>query len=97
MKRIKLASVGEQNIRITNPANGVIIALDPDIPLTQQQIVFRAIGVKDDYVVTLNGKEIGTAKTRLKWMPVPGRHNVAVVTETGDVLTQAVYTVREIQ
>ena len=59
--------------RIESPPDGVIIALDPDIPVANQQIWFTAAG-GDRAALWLDGRELGPATKPNGWMPVPGRH-----------------------
>jgi penicillin-binding protein 1C len=46
-----------------------VIALDPEIPLASQRVVFR--GARGQWL--LDGQPIGQG-TRIEWLPRPGRH-----------------------
>jgi penicillin-binding protein 1C len=59
--------------RIESPPDGVIIALDPDIPAAHQRIWFTAT-YGDQAGFWLDERELGPAANPSGWMPVPGRH-----------------------
>jgi len=61
--------------RITAPAPGTIIALDPDIPPARQRLQFTATG--DAVQWRLDGKPLGRGH-RVAWLPWPGRHVVQI-------------------
>src|SRR5207302_10007613 len=60
----------ERPPRIDSPADGPIIALDPDIPAHHQALLFAAQGDRATLNWTLDGKLLGQADTLL-WPPVP--------------------------
>ena len=57
--------------RITAPASGTIIALDPDIPPNRQRVSFTAEGVNLRWL--MDGKPFAKGATA-QWLPWPGRH-----------------------
>ncbi len=65
-------------VGITEPADGSVIALDPDIPQTAQRLWFEG----ESGVWLLNGRALGRG-TRLAWTPVPGRHRLALLGADG--------------
>jgi penicillin-binding protein 1C len=69
--------------RILAPANGSIVALDPDIPPNRQRLNFRAQGA--DLRWRLDGKPLGRG-AELAWLPWPGRHRIELVDARGAVL-----------
>jgi penicillin-binding protein 1C len=69
-------------VRITSPANGSIIALDPDIPPDKQRLVFTASGSSLRWL--MNGKLFAKGSS-VKWSPWPGRHVVTLVDGRGVV------------
>ena len=69
--------------RIVAPADGSIVALDPDIPPHAQRLAFRAQGAPAQW--RIDGKPAGRGAT-LDWMPWPGRHRVQLVDARGQVL-----------
>lgn len=71
--------------RITAPAPGTIIALDPDIPPARQRLQFTATG--DGLLWRMDGKPLGRG-TRVAWLPWPGRHVVQITNAQGLVLDE---------
>ena len=71
--------------RITAPANGSIIALDPDIPANRQRLSFSAEGSNLRWL--MDGKSLGQGAT-LQWLPWPGRHVVQLTNARGEVLDE---------
>jgi penicillin-binding protein 1C len=75
---VQLAGVGGRP-RIAAPPDGVIVALDPDIPPGNQRLVFSAQGVQGlaaEWV--LDGEPIGPAGEPVRWAPVPGGHRLVL-------------------
>ena len=54
---------------IESPRTGTVIALDPEIPLAAQRVVFS--GARGRWL--LDGRPLGEG-TRIEWLPQPGRH-----------------------
>ena len=77
--------------RITSPAPGTIVALDPDIPPQRQRLAFSAQG--RDVRWRMDGKEFARGN-EAKWLPWPGRHAVQLVDAGGDVLDETRIEVR---
>ena len=71
--------------RITAPAAGTIIALDPDIPPARQRLQFTATSAGVRW--RIHGKEQGRGE-RLSWLPWPGRHVVQITDAQGQVLDE---------
>jgi penicillin-binding protein 1C len=69
--------------RITSPANGSIIALDPDIPPERQRLHFGADGMVSRWL--MDGKPFAKGP-HAQWLPWPGRHLVQIVGPKGEVL-----------
>ena len=63
--------------RIESPPDGVIIALDPDIPVDNQKVWFRARGVNQARFL-LDERDLGPADSPLDWMPEPGQHRLSL-------------------
>jgi penicillin-binding protein 1C len=61
--------------RIVAPADGTVLALDPDIPPRLQRVRLVASAVADaEWLV--DGESVGRGD--LLWTPVPGRHAIAL-------------------
>uniref|UniRef100_UPI00262B08DE penicillin-binding transpeptidase domain-containing protein n=1 Tax=Acidovorax sp. TaxID=1872122 RepID=UPI00262B08DE len=71
--------------RITAPAPGTIIALDPDIPPARQRLQFTATG--EGLLWRMDGKPLGRGQ-RVAWLPWPGRHVVQITNAQGGVLDE---------
>jgi penicillin-binding protein 1C len=69
--------------RITAPANGSIIALDPDIPPKSQRLSFTSDGKGVRWL--MDGKEFAKGPSA-QWLPWPGRHVVDLVSNSGEKL-----------
>ena len=77
--------------KITSPAQGTIIALDPDIPPQHQRLQLRATGSNARWL--LNGTSLGAAKD-IAWLPMPGRHTLQLVEAQGKVVDEIQFEVR---
>jgi penicillin-binding protein 1C len=71
--------------RITAPANGSIIALDPDIPPKSQRLTFSSDGRGTRWL--MDGKEFAKGSSA-QWLPWPGRHVVQLVSISGETLDE---------
>jgi penicillin-binding protein 1C len=79
------ASGAEQAPRITAPADGTIIALDPDIPPRHQRVRFEAEG--SGLAWRIDGKPLARGASA-QWLPWPGRHVVELLDARGRVVDQ---------
>ena len=77
--------------RITAPADGTIIALDPDIPPLHQRVRFESEGRGVQW--RIDGKHFARGNTA-QWLPWPGRHVIELVDATGKVVDQRKLEVR---
>ena len=77
--------------RITAPAPGTIIALDPDIPPAHQRVRFSAEGQGLRW--RIDGKDFAKGN-QAQWLPWPGRHSITVVDVKGQVLDEVRVEVR---
>ncbi len=80
--------------RITSPANGMVIALDPDIPPARQRVPFEAEGAADSMVLRLDDEVVGRAGGLHLWAPRTGAHRLALVDTDGRVVDRVLFTVR---
>ena len=71
--------------RITSPANGTIVALDPDIPPQHQRLGFAAEGGAVAW--RMDGKPLAQGNTA-QWLPWPGRHVVQLTDRSGRLLDE---------
>jgi penicillin-binding protein 1C len=80
---------GTQRFGITNPRDGSIFALDPDMPPRAQRITFEG----ERGVWQLDGKRLGQGE-RISWAPWPGRHELSLVAADGRVVQRVRFEVR---
>jgi len=79
---------------IESPPDGVIVALDPDIPAANQRLPFRASGGEGAEFV-LDGRAVGTAGGEIAWLPAPGLHRLQLRRRSdGRVLDTVDFSVR---
>jgi penicillin-binding protein 1C len=76
-------------VGIAKPADGSIVALDPDVPWERQRLRFE--GEPGEW--RLNGERLGTGAS-LDWTPRPGRHELRLVDASGQVLQAVRFEVR---
>ncbi len=88
------AVLDEDKLQIESPAQGSIIAIDPDIPSGLQRVSFeagkRAAGAK----WILDGRERCAASSACLWRPVPGTHTLALIGASGATIDEVTFKVR---
>jgi len=65
--------------RITYPAQGMIIALDPDIPEDRQRVFFEADASSEHLRWRLNSKDMGNASEIISWKPESGKFTLFLI------------------
>lgn len=81
---------------IASPADGVVLALDPDIPPAHQRVWLRAavaVQMANTLAWRVDGIVLGRGAA-LSWAPRPGKHRIELIDEGGQVLDQARIDVR---
>jgi penicillin-binding protein 1C len=91
VQAINTMAIYSNNVRITSPTSGTIIALDPDIPPNRQRVSFQAEGQNVAWL--LDGKPFAKGSAA-KWLPWPGRHVVQLVDAKGVKLDEIKLEVR---
>jgi penicillin-binding protein 1C len=81
--------------RIAYPPEGTIIAIDPDIPEDNQRIFFEAenTGV-GSLRWRLNGELLPAGEEGRRWVPRPGRYELALIDGSAKRLDSVSFTVR---
>jgi penicillin-binding protein 1C len=79
------AGASNASARISAPANGSIVALDPDIPPKSQRLSFTSGGKGVRWL--MDGKEFAKGPSA-QWLPWPGRHVVQLVSSNGEKLDE---------
>jgi penicillin-binding protein 1C len=80
--------------RIESPANGMVIAVDPDIPLGHQRVLIAVQGARKDMQLDLNGRILGPARPGILWAPRPGAYRLTLEDPAGRSLDRILFTVR---
>jgi penicillin-binding protein 1C len=93
-QRIVALAAQNEITRISSPANGMVIAIDPDIPIHLQRVPFSAKGANPSMVLKLNGKAIGSAGRSQLWEPQAGAYQLSIEEADGSVLDKILFTVR---
>jgi len=79
---------------IASPANGMIIAIDPDIPPDRQRVAITVQGGAADLVVRLNDVVLGAAADPLSWQPSMGPQRLVLEDRQRRTLDRVLFTVR---
>ena len=90
---VSAASV-HAHFRISYPAAGTVIALDPDIPAASQKVFFEAEPGGCDLGWLLDGEPAGSADSLVLWSPLKGKHRLALVDRTKRILDSVEFEVR---
>ena len=85
------SSATPASVRITSPANGSIIALDPDIPPEKQRLIFTSTGSPVRWIV--DGKFFAKGSS-VQYFPWPGRHVVNLLDGKGVIQDTVRFEVR---
>lgn len=80
--------------RILYPVDGMILALDPDIPAGRQIVFFEAKTGQTDIRWKLDGKQLPDSRATARWHPKTGRHKLALETAEGQILESVEFEVR---
>jgi penicillin-binding protein 1C len=92
--RVAAVSARDEIARIVSPANGMVIAIDPDIPAKLQRLPFIARGTTGPAHFRLDGERLGAVKHGVLWAPEAGAHRLALEDASGNVIDQVLFTVR---
>ena len=80
--------------RILAPTQGVVIALDPDIPPARQRVLFQAQADRRALRWILDGTDIGPCTDPFMWEPQPGSHTLLLADEQERSLDATTFEVR---
>ena len=87
-------SAAQLHRRIIYPADGTVMALDPDIPGDRQKIFFETQPQDKRFSWVLDGVAIGSADAPLSWSPAAGKHTLTLVDENHRVVDRVTFSVR---
>ncbi|HUA34670.1 MAG TPA: penicillin-binding protein 1C [Candidatus Binataceae bacterium] len=80
--------------RIESPADGSIIAFDPDIPHDQQRVSFEAGRGSEHARWKLDGRIVCATASSCMWEPRAGAHKLVLESDSGHALDKVEFTVR---
>ena len=80
---VRVAAPASERPRLTSPANGTVIALDPDIPMARQRLSIRATGATPAMRIDVDGHPGARADRVTLWVPLPGPHRFVLHGEGG--------------
>jgi len=79
---------------IQSPANGVVIALDPDIPEASQKVLLAAGSADASMRLKLNDIDLGAAAKPHLWTPKAGAYRLTLEDANGRAVDRVLFTVR---
>ncbi len=89
------APQGEPGLgRILAPADGTVLALDPDIPSERERVLVQAAPADAKLALVLDGRRLGSAARPILWAPRRGRHELALLDAGGRALETVRFFVR---
>jgi penicillin-binding protein 1C len=80
---------------IQSPANGMTIAIDPDIPADHQRVLIAVRGALPGMRLMLNDRPLGAAAAARLWPPRPGVYDLTLESAGGQQLDRVLFRVRE--
>ena len=91
---IETVRAPQLHAKIDYPANGMAMAIDPDIPKERQKIFFNAKPQDARLQWVLNGAVIGHAGATVSWQAQGGDHTVALVDRENRVVDRVTFSVK---
>jgi penicillin-binding protein 1C len=80
--------------RIVYPGAGIVVAIDPDIPPSQQRLLFSAGPGARGLHWRLGTQRLGPADRPHPWQPLPGRHRLQLVDSEARIVDEVRFEVR---
>jgi len=80
--------------KIETPSDGMVIALDPDIPVDHQRVLISVQGAQADMRLKLNDRLLGSATVGQFWYPHPGTYRLTLEDSQGHLLDRVAFRVR---
>ncbi|MGY6217014.1 penicillin-binding protein 1C [Methylolobus aquaticus] len=96
VREVVLNEPATRGPHIVSPPQGVVIALDPDIPPAHQAVIVTVEAPPPGAELQLDGIALGSAATHHAWRPTPGRHRLALIGAQGTVIDAVEFSVRPI-
>ncbi len=85
---------GKFYARIVYPADGTIIALDPDIPEDHHKVFFDARPATAGYEWILNNEKLGVSGASVAWKPKKGKYVLSLTDGHGLIIDSVEFQVR---
>lgn len=76
------------------PTDGLLVALDPDIPLAAQRLPLRVLGLQPGVRLLLNDTVLPLGGEITLWTPVRGSHRLRLLATDGSLIEHVQFTVR---
>jgi penicillin-binding protein 1C len=92
--RVELLAAADAAARIVSPANGALVALDPDIPPHNQRVLFQSRHPDAALQFWLDGRAVGSAAGVARWAPRPGSHRLELRSADGRIRDAVRFAVR---
>jgi len=97
-RKVIIAANNQSLARIKYPANGAILALDPDIPPHRQRLPLHlSAPAGPGWQWRMDKQSLGRADRKILWLPQPGRHRLALVDEKGKEIDVVEFEVRALK
>ena len=80
--------------KIESPAEGLVLAIDPDIPSEYQRLLISVRGAQEGMQLELNDRLLGPATAEQLWTPRPGTYHLRLVDARGHAISEVHFTVR---
>ena len=91
-------ATGNALARISYPADGSIIALDPDIPPPRQRVPLRLSAAAESGTHwRMDSTLLGKADYVSSWLPQPGKHRLILENRNGEVIDSVTFEVRALK
>jgi len=80
--------------RITSPADGSIVAFDPDIPIARQKISFEGSDCTAAMRWRLDKRDLGAVNASPLWTPITGSHRLELIDRSGHEVDSVTFEIR---
>jgi penicillin-binding protein 1C len=80
--------------RIVSPENGLVLAMDPDIPDGRERLRIEAEPASEGHRLRLDGRDLGAAGAPILWQPERGAHTLELVEADGTGVERVRFRVR---
>jgi penicillin-binding protein 1C len=87
-------AAAQTNFRIVYPPPATVIALDPDIPVEDQKVLFEATPSGASLQWVLDGQPVGSADSPFLWSPINGRHILMLADSAQKIYDSSTFEVR---